>query len=120
MAKHNANKKGRAITINPHRASASPFMHRPGVELHSQERPPAKTPRKVVSTWECINCGNSIRSTRGMSRCPKCGSIEMIRVDALEAQHQSGPKLHPGVYPPALKHFVDQVLDAMDDPGDIV
>lgn len=82
MATHGRHVKGAAIAVDPARVGTlDQFM--------SKERPPATGRRVERTTWECINCGNALVSTRGISRCPRCGSGEIVRLTALEPQRQA-------------------------------
>lgn len=49
-------------------------------------------PRILRTTWECINCGNYIASTRGISRCPKCSFNEIVKMTELVPLRQAPVK----------------------------
>lgn len=86
MAAHGRHVKGAGIIVDPSRiGTLDQFM--------SRERPAASGPRRVRTTWECINCGNALASTRGISRCPRCGSLEVVRLTELEPLRQAPVKL---------------------------
>lgn len=88
MAKPVNFKKGTGIIVDARRAGTLE-------QFTAKERPAAAGKRHIVTTWECLNCGNSLASTRGVSRCPRCGSLEVMRVDALSPQYTAKPKIFP-------------------------
>lgn len=59
----------------------------------AKDRPPAKVRRVLKTTWECLNCGNGLVSTRGISRCPRCGSQEIVKLVEPVASHQAPTKI---------------------------
>lgn len=84
-------KRGSCIVIDPSRyGTPEQFIAR----THKA----APRSKRLVTTWECNNCGNSLASTRGVSRCPRCGSLEVVRVDAPVAEHQAFVPLKPVAY----------------------
>lgn len=58
----------------------------------AKDRPPATARRLIKTTWECLNCGNGLVSTRGISRCPLCGSSEVVKLTEREPQYQAHVK----------------------------
>jgi len=90
MAKSVNHKRGSAIIVDTSRVGAAD-------QFVSREKPAAGGPRRVRTTWECNNCGNALVSIRGVSRCPRCGSLEVIRVDEVVPQRQKTPALRAPV-----------------------
>lgn len=110
MAKPVNFKKGAGIIVDPSRIGTLD-------QFVAKERPAATGKRRIVTTWECLNCGNSLASTRGVSRCPHCGSLEVTRVDALTPQYQATPKMFPAeAYRFNIMEDGDNLDDLTPDP----
>lgn len=99
MAAKGNHVKGRGIIIDPLRAGTLE-------QFVARDRPAAGGPRILRTTWECINCGNYIASTRGISRCPKCGSNEIVKMTELVPLRQAPIKFK-------------ETLDDFDEPEDV-
>lgn len=86
MAAHANHVKGRGIIVDHTRAGTLE-------QYVAKDRPPAAGPRLTKTTWECNNCGNFLVSKRGISRCPRCGSHEVVSVTEREAEHQAATRV---------------------------